>query len=258
MIGESAELPGDSSSGSSTRPAIEIVDLGFRYGADHRGEQRFALRIPELAVVRGERIAVIGPSGSGKSTFLSIVAGILGAEQGQVIVEGVDLTASSDAARRRFRISQVGLVFQEFELLEHLTVRENVLLPYFVNSAITLDRAVEERLSELTASAGIEHYLSRRPRSLSHGERQRVAICRAMITQPSLLLADEPTGNLDPETARRVLDLLLGEAERRSTTLLMVTHDHSLVSSFDRIIDFETLRSSGAETVASGRSGGPS
>jgi len=252
MTEGSAELPAGSPGPGSS---IEIVDLEFRYGVADDGEPQFALGISRVAIARGQKVAVIGPSGSGKSTFLSIVAGILPAVQGRVIVEGVNLTEASDAARRRFRISRVGLVFQEFELLEHLSVRENVLLPYFVNSAITLDGEAEARLQELTASAGIQRYLSRRPRALSQGERQRVAICRALITQPSLLLADEPTGNLDPETARRVLDLLIGEAERRSATLLMVTHDHGLVSSFDRVIDFDEIRQEGAMKSVAGPGG---
>ena len=145
MIGDSA----DASAGSPAQgTSVEIADLSFRYGADHGAAERFVLRVPQVTIARGERIALIGPSGSGKSTFLSIVAGIFAADQGRVVVEGVDLGNASDAARRRFRIARVGLVFQEFELLEHLTVRENVLLPYFVNSAISLDRAAEVRLEE--------------------------------------------------------------------------------------------------------------
>jgi putative ABC transport system ATP-binding protein len=116
-------------------------------------------------------------------------------------------------------------------------VRENILLPFFVNPALALDADAEAALAELTAAAGIDVLLARYPRALSHGERQRVALCRALVTRPSLVLADEPTGNLDPETARRVLDLLHGQARERGATLLMVTHDHSLLDSFDRVID---------------------
>lgn len=218
-------------------PLIEIDGLEFRYG----GPDGFVLSVPSLRVARGARAAIIGPSGSGKSTLLGLIAGILVPDRGRIAVGGVDRARAGDAARRRFRVTEIGMVFQEFELLDHLTVRENVLLPYFVNAALRLDGAVEARLVELAEAAGIGRYLARRPRELSHGERQRVAICRALVTSPTLLLADEPTGNLDPVTARRVLDLLTREASRAAATLLMVTHDHGLAASFEQVIDFEAL-----------------
>lgn len=232
---------GSTAATGASENCIDLDDVVFRYGDGGEESGRFVLSIPRLSVARGERIAVIGPSGSGKSTFLSLVAGILAVDQGRVVVEGVELNRAKEAARRRFRISRVGLVFQEFELLDHLTVRENILLPYFVNAAIVLGPETETHLRALTESVGLGAYLHRHPRALSHGERQRVAICRALITKPALLLADEPTGNLDPQTARRVLDLLLAQVEKAGATFLMVTHDHSLMSSFDRVIDFESL-----------------
>jgi putative ABC transport system ATP-binding protein len=182
---------------------------------------------------------VIGPSGSGKTTLLHLVAGILTPDRGAVTVNGVEVSALPDAERRAYRITSMGLVFQEFELLEYLSVLDNVLLPYRVTSALRLDHTVVERAHGLADEVGIGDKLDRNVRRLSHGERQRVAICRALVTEPELLLADEPTGNLDPKTKGRVFDLLIQHARRHEKTLLTVTHDHGLLDRFDRVVDVE-------------------
>ncbi len=217
-----------------------LQDVEFAY-AEQGAPGQFRLHIPSWRVEVGETVVLIGPSGSGKSTLLDLAAGILVADRGQVRADGFEWGAHSDAQRRRQRIACVGLVFQEFELLDHLSVRENVLLPYLVNPALVLDDAARERARELTASAGIAGCLDRRPRQLSQGERQRVALCRALVASPSLLLADEPTGNLDPGTAQEAVDLLLREARRCGATLVMVTHDPGLRSRFDRTVDLTDL-----------------
>jgi len=214
---------------------IEVEEAEFTYrGAGGGG---FSLRVPGFDLARGETAACIGPSGSGKTTLLHLLAGILLPRKGRIALDGFSWSEHGDAARRRMRISHIGLVFQEFALLDHLTVRENILLPYYVHPALRLDEQVEERMRDLAHDTGIERSLPRRPRALSHGERQRVALCRALVTGPALLLADEPTGNLDPDTTRRVLDLLLAEVAKRNATLVMASHDHSLLSSFDRVMD---------------------
>ena len=174
---------------------IEISDLSFRYA-----EGAFSVTIPELRIARAEKVAFIGPSGVGKTTLISLIAGILKPQDGSVRVDGVDLARRSDRQRRDFRISRIGFVFQEFELLEYLTVRDNILLPYYVNATLPLTPAVRKSADELAVSMGIGDKLRRYPRTLSQGERQRVAICRALIASPDLIIADEPTGNLDPET----------------------------------------------------------
>ncbi len=221
---------------TSDSACVTIRDLHFAYGP-----RAFSLRLPSLDVRRGERVVIVGPSGSGKSTLLQLLAGVLAPDAGEVIVHGVNLAHQSAAQRRSFRIRHFGLVFQEFELLEHLTVRENVQLPFYINPALKLTRKDREFAAELVTSMGITDGLDRRPRSLSHGERQRVAIARALVTRPSILLADEPTGNLDPDNTRQTLGLLLEEAARNSATVFMVTHDHSVLSFFDRVIDFKDL-----------------
>ena len=213
---------------------IEISNLRFRYP-----EGDFALDIPALEVERGERVAVIGPSGSGKTTLLHLVAGIRTPQAGRVVAREVEVSALDEARRRDFRIRCLGLVFQEFELLEYLTVRDNILLPYRIGRILRLGREVRERAAELARGVGIGDKLDRHPGRLSHGERQRVAVCRALLSEPELLLADEPTGNLDPANKGRVLEILLDYAEGHGATLVTVTHDHDLLPSFGRVIDFK-------------------
>jgi ABC-type lipoprotein export system ATPase subunit len=218
---------------------IQIADLEFRYG-----EGDFALLVPELVVERGERVAVIGPSGSGKTTLLNLIAGITTSQRGRVVTKGVEVTALDDARRRAFRIRHIGLVFQEFELLEHLSVLDNVLLPYRINPSLRLEPPVRQRAVELARMVGVADKLGRFAHRLSQGEKQRAAVCRALIAEPEILLADEPTGNLDPTNKGRVLDILFDYAAERGATLLTVTHDHDLLGRFGRVIDFKQFHSS--------------
>ena len=163
------------------QPTIRIRDLQFRYR-----DGDFALRIPEHSVQPGKCVAVIGPSGSGKTTLLQLVAGIATPEAGRIQTAGTELVGLDDAARRAFRVRHVGLVFQEFELLDYLSVLDNVLLPYRIHPALRLDAAVRERAQALAGKLGIGDKLSRLPAKLSHGERQRAAVCRALVTRPPL------------------------------------------------------------------------
>jgi putative ABC transport system ATP-binding protein len=213
---------------------ISISDLRFRYS-----QGGFALYVPELEVESGERVAVIGPSGSGKTTLLNLIAGIRSPQAGRVITNQVDISDLTDGARRDFRIRNIGLVFQEFELLEYLNVLDNILLAYRINGSLELNKEVRQRAVELAEMMGIGDKVSRNVRRLSQGEKQRVAVCRALLAQPPLLLADEPTGNLDPTNKDRVLDILIEYAESKGSTLVTVTHDHDLLSRFQRIIDFK-------------------
>ena len=219
-------------------PVICVQDLAFGYG-----EGDFELRIGELEVGRASSAAFIGPSGSGKTMLLHLIAGITLPQSGTIETNGVDLTGLSENARRGFRIKNIGLVFQEFELLEYLTVLDNVLLPYRINPALELTEAVRARAAAVALDVGIGDKLSRYPRQLSQGERQRVAVCRAVVTEPAVLMADEPTGNLDPHNKGRVLDILFDYAEASGATLLTVTHDHDLLDRFERVVDFKELLS---------------
>jgi ABC-type lipoprotein export system ATPase subunit len=212
---------------------IEIKDLRFQYGAGG-----FCLDIPRLQVADGETVAVVGPSGSGKTTLLNLIAGITRPQSGQVVTGATELTALDDRAIRNFRIENIGLVFQEFELLDYLDVLDNVLLPYRINSSLRLDAAVMQRARELLTSVGMGDKLDCQPDHLSQGEKQRVAVCRALLVQPPLLLADEPTGNLDVMNKDRVLDILLDYARDNGATLVTVTHDRDLFERFERVVDF--------------------
>jgi len=220
---------------------IELEDLEFHYS-----EGDFRLRIRELTVERGSKVAVVGPSGSGKTTFLHLVAGISVPRAGRVVTSGVEVTALDDAARRAFRIRNIGLVFQEFELLEYLNVLDNILLPYRIDPVLRLDPGVRERAARLAERVGIGDKLGRFANQLSQGERQRVAVCRALLVEPELLLADEPTGNLDPANKGRVLDILVDHAEESGATLVLVTHDRDLLGRFQRVIDFREFHGAAA------------
>ena len=219
---------------------IEIDDLEFRYESDS-----FGMRIPNLRIPTGESVALVGASGCGKTTLLNLLAGIVVPCEGNILFEGRELTRFDDAARRAFRISCVGMVFQEFELLDYLNVEENILLPFLINASQRLTQETRERVVELAESLGLAMLVKRPIARLSHGERQRVAIARALVANPQLLLADEPTGNLDPATRDQIVDLLFEQAAARQTTLIMATHDHGLIDRFDRVIDFARPSESG-------------
>jgi putative ABC transport system ATP-binding protein len=208
---------------------IRLEQVDFRYRGDG-----FRLRIPEWRLAAGQRAAFLGPSGSGKTTLLRLLAGILAPDAGCVELDGRNFRGLDDAARRAFRIRNVGFVFQDFQLVEYLDVRENLRLPFRINAALPMDRV--DGLEALAESLGIAAQLDKYPGELSQGEKQRVAIGRALLPGPRLVLADEPTGNLDPDNTRRIMDLLLGQAG--DATVVMVTHDHSLVERFDSVMDF--------------------
>ena len=221
---------------------MKVEGLTFNYGAGG-----FRLRVPTFSLRDGERLALVGPSGSGKTTLLNLIAGILTPETGRIDIAGTDVTALSDAERRRFRASQIGFVFQDFALLDYLTAEQNILYPYRITPALTLDAEVRDRAEALAGSCGIGDKLDRHPTALSHGEQQRVAICRALLTRPKLILSDEATGNLDPASKTRILDLLFEKASEVGAAVLAVTHDHELLPRFERVIDFAQYRE-GAKT----------
>jgi ABC-type lipoprotein export system ATPase subunit len=211
---------------------IAITNLQFRFP-----HSDFRLAVGSLHVAQGERVAIIGPSGSGKTTLLHLLSGILSPARGTIRVQDRELSALGDPGRRAFRVTQIGLIFQSFELISYLDVYENILLPYRLNCALRFRPEVGPRAEQLARETGITHRLRSFPHRLSQGEKQRVAICRAMLPEPPLLLADEPTGNLDPPAKQRVVDLLFQQTERTKATLLMVTHDTELAARFPRVIN---------------------
>jgi putative ABC transport system ATP-binding protein len=199
---------------------IEIRDLTKTYRA---GEvDVHALRGVSLDVRRGEFLSVVGPSGSGKSTLFHVLGGLLSPTQGSVKVDGEELSRMSDVDRTQMRCRKVGFVFQKYNLLPTLTARDNIeMARYFAKKNGPLDAQFEEMLKLL----GIHHRLSHKPRAMSGGEQQRVAIARALVNHPAILLADEPTGNLDTENSDKVLSVLRDLNDRLGQTILMITHN---------------------------------
>ncbi len=216
---------------------LELNQIDLRYPGD-----QFHLHVPKLSIVAGEKIAIIGPSGSGKTTLMNAVAGITVPQQGKILFNGTAINTLSDTQRRRFRLTRIGFVFQDFGLIEYLSVKDNILHPYRINNTLKLNDAVKNRMQELAHALGVATMLHKFPNTLSQGEKQRVAICRALVTQPELILADEATGNLDPDNKLKILDLLFRVVTQHKATLIAVTHDHALLSRFDRVIDMDELK----------------
>lgn len=215
---------------------IRIRDLGFAFA-----DGGFALRLPELDVAAGEHLAIAGPSGSGKTTLLNLIAGILRPLSGEIRVDGRDLAGLPDTEARAFRLRRLGFVFQNFALIDYLSVRDNILHPVRLDPAAELTPEVRGRAQMLAEATGIADKLDRHPGQLSQGEQQRAAIARSLLTAPGLILADEATGNLDPANKTLILDLLFAQCRAVGATLVAVTHDTDLLPRFDRVLDFRTL-----------------
>jgi putative ABC transport system ATP-binding protein len=219
--------------------ALVLEGIHFAYGASG-----FALSVPHLEISPGECVALVGPSGSGKTTLLNLIAGILEPDRGSIRLAGLDLSVMGTRARTRQRLGGMGMIFQSFELLDYLDVRDNILLQARLAPGVTMTAELEQRALSIASELGLEDKWQRPITALSQGERQRVAACRALLLDPPLILADEPTGNLDPENKQAVLDHLIALCARDGRILLVVTHDHSLLPSFDRVIDMAELLSS--------------
>jgi len=216
-------------------PAVELRQLSKTY---REGEaERVVLRDVSVTVAAGEIVVLVGRSGSGKSTLLNLVAGIDRPSAGSVAVNGTDLTALDEGARTRFRRRHIGFVFQFFNLIPLLTVEENLLLPLDLNGRAGAGGVARARA--LLDRVGLAGRGDSFPERLSGGEQQRVAIARALIHDPALILADEPTGNLDADTAAGVLDLLDALAREAGRTVLMATHSREVIGVADRIFTIE-------------------
>src|SRR5436190_22208876 len=188
-----------------------------------------------LEVARGEIVAIVGESGSGKSTLLNLIAGLDVPDAGSVVVDGVALSALDDDGRTRFRRERIGFVFQAFHVLPYLPVGENVALPLSLNGV--RDAASDPRVAALLDAVGLGDRAASPPRELSGGEFQRVAIARALVHAPAVVLADEPTGNLDPRTAASIVALLRDTVKRRNATAVIVTHSRAAASAADRVLE---------------------
>jgi putative ABC transport system ATP-binding protein len=211
-------------------PAVAMrgVDLSLGRGA----ARVHILRDVALTIGKGEAVGVVGPSGSGKSTLLMIMAGLERPDSGQVEIDGVRLGAMNEDALARFRGQRIGIVFQSFHLIPTMTALENVAAPLELAGAYDATARATAELEQMGLGNRLSHY----PAQLSGGEQQRVALARALCPRPSLLIADEPTGNLDETTGNTIVDLIFNLPARRGATLALVTHDAALAARCDRVI----------------------
>ena len=192
----------------------------------------------DLEIPPGESVAIVGPSGAGKSTLLALLAGLDEPSTGNVWLNGTQLDSLDEDGRAAVRAAHVGFVFQSFHLIPSLTAVENVMLPM----ELANEPAARQKAAAVLEQVGLKERLGHYPRQLSGGEKQRVAIARAFVTQPTLLVADEPTGNLDGQTGRRIIDLLFDLNSKAQTTLVLVTHDQELATRCNRTLRIDAGR----------------
>jgi putative ABC transport system ATP-binding protein len=215
---------------------ISVANLSMRLTAG--GQAVTILDGVSLDIPAKQMVAIVGPSGSGKSTLLGLIAGLDKPTSGSIILDGVDIAALSENEMARYRRKKIGYVFQSFHLIPTLTAMENVAVPLELNG----DRRATARAEELLAAVGLQDRSGHYPVQLSGGEQQRVAVARAFACRPPVLLADEPTGNLDSATGSQVIDLLLGLNRDHGSTLVLVTHDAALASHAERIVSLRDGR----------------
>ncbi|CZR95633.1 ABC transporter ATP-binding protein [Clostridioides sp. GD02404] len=211
-------------------PILEILNLGKIYGKKETAVH--ALKDANLKINKGEFVAIIGPSGSGKSTFLHLVGGLERPSSGTIKVDGKDICCLSDKRLAKYRRQKVGFVFQQYNLIPVLNVKENIELPLKLDNK----KVDEEYIEDIINLLGLSERKNHLPNQLSGGQQQRVAIARALSAKPSIILADEPTGNLDSKTTEEVMDLLKNSIKKYNQTLIIITHNENIARKADRII----------------------
>jgi ABC-type lipoprotein export system ATPase subunit len=228
--------------------AINKIRKAFR---QPDGTETPILDVPEYRLAAGEQAVLIGPSGCGKTTLLHVIAGITRPDSGQVYIDGVELTKFSESARDRIRADKLGYVFQTFNLLPGFSALENVML----GMTFATNRSSGDRAKKLLDRVGLSHRLSSRPSTMSVGEQQRVAVARALANKPKLLLADEPTANVDPRNQQQIIDLIRDTCREENIALIIVTHAMEVAKQFDRVDRLDELNQVVASAnVASGGS----
>ena len=220
----------------NSQPVIHAQQLG-KVVTTSEGSLHILAAV-DLIIKSGESIAIIGESGSGKSTLLGLLAGLDNPSSGKVLINGTDLSVLNEDGRAALRNQSIGFVFQSFQLLPGLTALENVMLPLELSG----DKQAKAAAMALLARVGLSHRLQHTPKQLSGGEQQRVALARAFVTRPSILFADEPTGNLDSKTGATVIDLLFELNQEQQTTLVLVTHDAHLAARCQRTVRLDAGR----------------
>jgi ABC-type lipoprotein export system ATPase subunit len=213
---------------------VENVKKAYR---EPNGDRLPILDVPRLEIGAGEQIVIRGQSGGGKTTLLNVIAGLATPDEGKIVIQTTDVTRLHEAARDRFRARHIGFVFQTFNLLAGFTALENVLL----GMTFTGQQKDPKRATDLLGRVGLSHRLSHKPAALSVGEQQRVAVARALVNRPVLLLADEPTANIDPAHQQHVIDLLREVCRAENVAMLLVTHSPEVSGQFDRVEHLENL-----------------
>ena len=221
---------------------LDNVQKSYR---EPNGEALPILDIPRLEIGAGEQVVLRGRSGGGKTTLLNCISGLSTIDSGSILIQGRDITKLHEMARDRFRARHIGFVFQTFNLLPAFSALENVLL----GMTFTGQRIESDRAEKLLNEVGLSHRLHHKPSALSVGEQQRVAVARALANQPSLLLADEPTANVDPGHQQQVIDMLRGACERENVAMFLVTHAPEVSDQFDRVEYLEEINQA-IETAA--------
>jgi len=209
------------------------------------GERRLIVDVPEFSLAAGQQLALRGESGSGKTTFLHLIAGILASDAGSIRLAGSDMAALAESARDRLRAANIGYIFQTFNLLQGYTCLENVLLGMAFGPGADRARAIA-----ILERVGLKERLHHRPRQLSTGQQQRVAVARALANRPKLVLADEPTGNLDHRNARQALALIRETCRENGAALLLVSHDPEVLGAFEATKDFHALNAAFQEVAS--------
>lgn len=235
---------------AATAPAVELSRLRFAYRA---GQD--VLAIEQLTIARGETVFLHGPSGSGKTTLLGLLAGVLQATSGQVRVLGQDFSTMSSGARDAFRARHLGYVFQMFNLIPYLSVRENILLPIRLEAARRARlgaQSFEAAVQDVAGQLDIARFLDSPIGELSVGQQQRVAAARALIGSPEVVIADEPTSALDTDRREQFLELLFRSCDKAGATLVFVSHDHTLMPLFSRIVELAEINTAARVEVMTG------
>jgi putative ABC transport system ATP-binding protein len=219
-------------------PVLDVVDLKKSFISPDSGPH-YVVDVPKFSLNDGEQMALHGSSGSGKTTFLNLIAGILKADSGSVTIAGANLSSLSEAERDLVRANSIGYVFQTFNLLQGYSALENVLLGMMFGAGADRGRAME-----LLRRVGLEHRMNHRPREMSVGQQQRVAVARALANRPKLVLADEPTGNLDHKNAEHALSLIRTVCRENGAALLLVSHDRDVLKQFEKVEELSKINRS--------------
>ena len=221
-------------------PLLKISGLKKSYKSPD-GQVNQVINIDSFELAQEAEVALIGRSGTGKSTFLNIICGILQADAGEVTIKGTSISSLKESAKDRFRAKNIGYIFQTFNLLQNFTALENVMIGMRFAGKVDKKKAMD-----VLSKVGLADRMNYKPTQLSTGQQQRVAVARALVNQPALVIADEPTGNLDPEHAKTAMSLIRDLCQENKAGLLVVSHDTELISTFDKVEDLAKINKNGA------------